>query len=197
MTVARMPHWFTHEANKLYKCTVRYLDDSSWETTYSKSEDSQKLFDRICDHLNLIEKDYFGLRFVDDKKQRRWLDLGKNARKQLKKAGKDLDSVIVCFRVKFYPPDPVLRVHEELTHYQLFLQLRRDLQVLVTFPVTKIIVLSSLPCILHGKVFAVKPGSMMSGLILVKYSRFGRRLLIPAAPNPHYPISIEQNPIFQ
>ncbi|XP_055328337.1 FERM domain-containing protein 5-like isoform X2 [Paramacrobiotus metropolitanus] len=128
MTVARMPHWFGHEAQKHYRCTVKYLDDSSWETTYTKSEDSQKLFDRICDHLNLIEKDYFGLRFVDEKKQRRWLDLGKNARKQLKKAGKDVDNVILCFRVKFYPPDPILRLHEELTLYQLFLQLRRDLQ---------------------------------------------------------------------
>jgi FERM domain-containing protein 3/5 len=121
-------HLFGHDLNKTYKCTVRYLDDSSWETTYSKHEDSQKIFDRICNHINLIEKDYFGLRFIDETKQRKWLDLGKNARKQLKKAGRE-ENVIVSFRVKFYPPDPMTRLNEELTRYQLFLQLRRDLQV--------------------------------------------------------------------
>ncbi|OWA50525.1 FERM domain-containing protein 5 [Hypsibius exemplaris] len=120
-------HLFGHDLNKTYRCTVRYLDDTSWETTYSKHEDSQKMFDRICNHINLIEKDYFGLRFIDESKQRKWLDLGKNARKQLKKAGRD-ENVIVSFRVKFYPPDPMTRLNEELTRYQLFLQLRRDLQ---------------------------------------------------------------------
>ncbi|XP_014671542.1 PREDICTED: FERM domain-containing protein 3-like [Priapulus caudatus] len=33
---------------------------------------------------------------------------------------------IFCFRVKFYPPDPS-KLQEEITRYQLFLQMRRDL----------------------------------------------------------------------
>ena len=126
--MARMRLW-GHDLLKTYDCTIRFLDESSWQTTYTKGEDAQKLFDRVCAHLNLIEKDYFGLRFVDNKKQRKWLDLSKNARKQLKKAGKDTDMVAISFRVKFYPPDPVKRLNEELTRYQIFLQLRRDLQV--------------------------------------------------------------------
>ncbi|GAV03456.1 hypothetical protein RvY_13876 [Ramazzottius varieornatus] len=127
MTVARMRLW-GHDLLKTYHCTIRFLDESSWQTTYTKGEESQKLFDRVCAHLNLMEKDYFGLRFVDEKKQRKWLDLSKNARKQLRKAGKDADNVIISFRVKFYPPDPVKRLNEELTRYQIYLQLRRDLQ---------------------------------------------------------------------
>ena len=38
----------------------------------------------------------------------------------------DVNSLILCFRVKFYPPDP-MRLSEP-TRYQLFLQLKRDLQ---------------------------------------------------------------------
>lgn len=30
----------------------------------------QYLFDLICHHLNLLEKDYFGIRYVDPDKQR-------------------------------------------------------------------------------------------------------------------------------
>lgn len=30
----------------------------------------QYLFDLLCHHLNLLEKDYFGIRFVDPDKQR-------------------------------------------------------------------------------------------------------------------------------
>ena len=76
---------------------------------------------------------------MDEAKQRKWLDLAKNARKQLKKAASvaagspttagNSPGVMVSFRVKFYPPHPITRLHEELTKYQLYLQLRRDLQV--------------------------------------------------------------------
>lgn len=51
-----------------------------------------------------------------------WLDLGKSILKQVK----DLDPVLFSFRVKFYPPDP-FRLKEEITRYQIFLQLKRDL----------------------------------------------------------------------
>lgn len=38
----------------------------------------------------------------------------------------DLDPLLFSFRVKFYPPDP-FRLKEEITRYQVYLQLRRDL----------------------------------------------------------------------
>ncbi|KAF7390928.1 hypothetical protein HZH66_009408 [Vespula vulgaris] len=53
---------------------------------------------------------------------RHWLDLGKTAIKQVK----DMDPILFSFRVKFYPPDP-LRLKEEITKYQVYQQLKRDL----------------------------------------------------------------------
>ena len=70
----------------------------------------------------MVEKDYFGLRYVDQHKQRKWFDFTKSVASQVP-SGKDL---VFCFRVKFYPPDP-MRL-QEATRYQLYLQLKRDLQ---------------------------------------------------------------------
>ncbi|TRY58312.1 hypothetical protein DNTS_031069 [Danionella cerebrum] len=44
----------------------------------------QYLFDLICHHLNLLEKDYFGIRYVDPDKQRHWLEFTKSISKQMK-----------------------------------------------------------------------------------------------------------------
>nr|CAD7395727.1 unnamed protein product [Timema cristinae] len=51
-----------------------------------------------------------------------WLDPAKTLMKQVK----DIDPVLFSFRVKFYPPDP-FRLKEEITRYQIYLQLKRDL----------------------------------------------------------------------
>ncbi|GAB1605989.1 FERM domain-containing protein 5-like isoform X10 [Argonauta hians] len=123
-----------------YQCTIRFLDDSEpIQITFKKDSTGQWLLDQVCQRLNLIEKDYFGLRYVDMERQRHWLDPIKTVYKQLKdlivsakkndKISHDTTSVnpmVLCFRVKFYPEDP-MSLHEEITRYCLFLQLRRDL----------------------------------------------------------------------
>ncbi|XP_050340547.1 FERM domain-containing protein 5, partial [Bactrocera neohumeralis] len=77
--------------------------------------------DRLCQRLEIKEKDYFGLRFVDNTKQRQWLDLGKLIIKQCK----DIHHLIFSFRVKFYPADPF---HLSLNvRVLLYKQLKRDL----------------------------------------------------------------------
>ncbi|XP_066273456.1 FERM domain-containing protein 5-like isoform X1 [Branchiostoma lanceolatum] len=105
-----------------YQCTVRLLDDTEIQCDIQKDAKGQFLIDHVCSNLNLLEKDYFGLRFVDAEKQRHWLDPIKNVCKQMKSN----PPFLLCFRVKFYPPEPY-RLHEELTRYELFLQLKRDL----------------------------------------------------------------------
>jgi hypothetical protein len=106
-----------------YTSSIRFLDDTeSIQLTFKKDTLGQWLFDRVCEKLNLIEKDYFGLRYVDADNQRHWLDPLKSVYKQLK----GLSKMVLCFRVKFYPEDP-MKLHEEITRYYLFLQLRRDL----------------------------------------------------------------------
>ncbi|KAH9370033.1 hypothetical protein HPB48_001910 [Haemaphysalis longicornis] len=80
----------------------------------------QYILDYVCNALNLLEKDYFGLRYVDSHKQRHWLDLTKPVIKQVKAWGNN--DAISCF-LSFYEWRPV----SQLLGYQMFLQLRRDL----------------------------------------------------------------------
>ncbi|XP_018578109.1 FERM domain-containing protein 5 isoform X2 [Anoplophora glabripennis] len=112
-----------HDSNIVYKCTVRLLEDTEiLECEYKLCHKGKYLLEYVCRQLNLVEQDYLGLRYVDSQDQRHWLDLGKSICKQVK----DLDPVLFSFRVKFYPPDP-FRLKEEITRYQIFLQLKRDL----------------------------------------------------------------------
>ncbi|XP_077418968.1 FERM domain-containing protein 5-like isoform X2 [Vanacampus margaritifer] len=103
-------------------CTVRLLDDSEYTCTIQRDAKGQYLFDLICHHLNLLEKDYFGIRYVDPDKQRHWLDFSKSIAKQMKSQ----PPFTMCLRVKFYPPDPAA-LREEITRYLVFLQVKRDL----------------------------------------------------------------------
>lgn len=44
---------------------------SQWSLlSLQRDAKGQYLFDLLCHHLNLLEKDYFGIRFVDPDKQR-------------------------------------------------------------------------------------------------------------------------------
>ncbi|XP_055777576.1 FERM domain-containing protein 5-like isoform X3 [Salvelinus fontinalis] len=105
-----------------YNCTVRLLDDSEYTCTIQRDAKGQYLFDLICHHLNLLEKDYFGIRYVDPDKQRHWLGFTKCIAKQIKSQ----PPFTMCLRVKFYPPDPAA-LKEEITRYLVFLQIKRDL----------------------------------------------------------------------
>ncbi|XP_036954073.1 FERM domain-containing protein 3 isoform X4 [Acanthopagrus latus] len=82
----------------------------------------QFLLDHVCNHYNLLEKDYFGIRYVDPEKQRHWLEPNKAVVRQMKSQ----QPYTMCFRVKFYPSEP-MKIKEELTRYLLYLQLKRDI----------------------------------------------------------------------
>ncbi|XP_044789351.1 FERM domain-containing protein 5 isoform X3 [Bubalus bubalis] len=92
------------------------------EQSIFRDAKGQYLFDLLCHHLNLLEKDYFGIRFVDPDKQRHWLEFTKSVVKQLRSQ----PPFTMCFRVKFYPADPAA-LKEEITRYLVFLQIKRDL----------------------------------------------------------------------
>ncbi|XP_071498406.1 FERM domain-containing protein 5-like [Diadema antillarum] len=108
-----------------YHCIIKLLDEQveSINVEFQKDSKGQYLLDQACDALRLAEREYFGLRFVDHRKQRHWLDCKKNALKQMKGIGPPYK---VVFRFKFYPGDPYT-LKEEITRYQLFQQLKRDL----------------------------------------------------------------------
>uniref|UniRef100_A0A674JZ55 Erythrocyte membrane protein band 4.1 like 3 n=1 Tax=Terrapene triunguis TaxID=2587831 RepID=A0A674JZ55_9SAUR len=87
---------------KNMQCKVTLLDGSEYGCEVEKRSRGQILFDKVCEHLNLLEKDYFGLTY------------------------RDMENQKFSFNVKFYPPDPS-QLSEDITRYYLCLQLRDDI----------------------------------------------------------------------
>ncbi|XP_064327745.1 protein 4.1 isoform X20 [Phalacrocorax carbo] len=102
-------------------CKVVLLDDTIFECTVDKHAKGQDLLKKVCDHLNLLEEDYFGLAIWDTPTSRTWLDPAKEIKKQVHGGPWDF-----TFNVKFYPPDPA-QLTEDITRYYLCLQLRQDI----------------------------------------------------------------------
>uniref|UniRef100_A0A3P9PUP1 Erythrocyte membrane protein band 4.1 like 1 n=1 Tax=Poecilia reticulata TaxID=8081 RepID=A0A3P9PUP1_POERE len=100
---------------------VALLDSSEYEGEIEKHSKGQTLMDMVCEHLNLLEKDYFGLTFADTESQKNWLDPSKDIKKQMRNSPWQF-----AFAVKFYPPDPS-QLTEDITRYYLCLQLRDDI----------------------------------------------------------------------
>ncbi|KAF1405434.1 Protein 4.1, partial [Spheniscus magellanicus] len=102
-------------------CKVVLLDDTIFECAVDKHAKGQDLLKKVCDHLNLLEEDYFGLAIWDTPTSRTWLDPAKEIKKQVHGGPWDF-----TFNVKFYPPDPA-QLTEDITRYYLCLQLRQDI----------------------------------------------------------------------
>ncbi|XP_042765843.1 band 4.1-like protein 3 isoform X6 [Panthera leo] len=106
---------------KSMQCKVILLDGSEYICDVEKRSRGQVLFDKVCEHLNLLEKDYFGLTYRDAENQKNWLDPAKEIKKQIRSGAWHFS-----FNVKFYPPDPA-QLSEDITRYYLCLQLRDDI----------------------------------------------------------------------
>ncbi|XP_067384917.1 band 4.1-like protein 3 isoform X15 [Channa argus] len=105
---------------KIMQCKVTLLDGSDYTLNVEKRAKGQVLFEKVCDHLNLLEKDYFGITYRDAENQKNWLDPTKELKKQIR-----IGPWNFAFNVKFYPPDPS-QLTEDITRYYLCLQLRDD-----------------------------------------------------------------------
>ncbi|XP_054604325.1 band 4.1-like protein 2 isoform X6 [Nothobranchius furzeri] len=105
---------------KVIVCHVTLLDGTDFTCEVEKRAKGQFLFFKVCEHLNLLEKDYFGLIYKDNHEQKCWLDPTKEIKRQIRS-----NNWQFTFNVKFYPPDPSL-LTEDITRYLLCLQLRED-----------------------------------------------------------------------
>ena len=106
--------------NKMF-VEVMQLDGSPMQVEISSKATGLELVDTIAKSMNLLEKDYFGLTYWDKKEQMRiWVQNDRKLTKQLKE-------MKVWFQVRFYPPDPV-HLQEDLTRYQLCLQIQQDVK---------------------------------------------------------------------
>ncbi|KAM6081902.1 band 4.1-like protein 2 isoform 6-T9 [Chlamydotis macqueenii] len=106
---------------KTVQCKVVLLDGMEYSCDLEKRAKGQVLFDKVCEHLNLLEKDYFGLLFYENSEQKNWLDSSKEIKRQIRSL-----PWVFTFNVKFYPPDPS-QLTEDITRYFLCLQLRQDI----------------------------------------------------------------------
>lgn len=105
-------------------CKVLLLNGEEYEVAIDKRSIGQLLYERVCDYLDLLERDYFGLQYKDELDQENikyWLDLDKKITKQKKRGKMHFE-----FALKFYPPDPT-QLAESLTRYLVCLQIRRDI----------------------------------------------------------------------
>ncbi|XP_073649319.1 protein 4.1 isoform X17 [Tursiops truncatus] len=102
-------------------CKVSLLDDTVYECVVEKHAKGQDLLKRVCEHLNLLEEDYFSLAIWDNATSKTWLDSAKEIKKQVRGVPWNF-----TFNVKFYPPDPA-QLTEDITRYYLCLQLRQDI----------------------------------------------------------------------
>ncbi|XP_063166099.1 band 4.1-like protein 2 isoform X2 [Candoia aspera] len=106
---------------RIVQAKVVLLDGIEYSCDLEKKAKGQVLFDIVCEHLNLLERDYFGLLFQDHTDQKNWLDSSKEIKKQIRNL-----PWLFTFNVKFYPPDPS-QLMEDITRYFLCLQLRQDI----------------------------------------------------------------------
>ncbi|XP_076674909.1 protein tyrosine phosphatase Meg isoform X7 [Andrena cerasifolii] len=114
---------------KSLSATVVFLDDTQHTFQLDKRAKGQALLDLVFQHLELVEKDYFGLQYAENGATActhspdimRWLDPTKPVKKQIRSKGGQF-----YFKVKFYVSDPS-KLQEEYTRYQFYLQIRRDI----------------------------------------------------------------------
>lgn len=102
------------------KCKIILLaPGEEIELGYNLNGIGQDLIDSVTKELDLLDKDYYGLKFHD---QIQWLDPNKSLAKQVK----DMSEIVFELRFKYYPAQPALLANES-TRYYLYLQLRLDL----------------------------------------------------------------------
>ncbi|KAG1704009.1 Tyrosine-protein phosphatase non-receptor type 4 [Nymphon striatum] len=110
---------------KTIHCTVFFLDESQHTFEIQKQAKGQLLLDLVFQHLELIEKDYFGLQFAEKTPSTdgmRWLDPSKSIKRQIKHGS----PYLLYFRIKFYISNPS-KLQEEYTRYHFFLQIKKDI----------------------------------------------------------------------
>lgn len=103
-------------------CRILLLDGTDLSLDIPKKSIGQELMEQVYYHLDIVEKDYFGLQYTDPYNVPHWLDATKIVKKQVKIG----PPYTFRMRIKFYSSEPN-NLREEITRYQFFLQLKQDL----------------------------------------------------------------------
>lgn len=120
---SKTPPGTPKKCGKLCGVRVHMLDDSVTLFQVQSKASGGTLFEQVCKQLNLLETDYFGLEYNDNRGATYWLDRDKPMSQQI---GLSANEPLLRFMVKFYIPDPS-QLEEEYTRYLFSLQIKRDL----------------------------------------------------------------------
>ncbi|XP_062530430.1 protein 4.1 homolog isoform X1 [Bombyx mori] len=100
---------------------VELLDGDHITIEVHRKARGEDLLDRICEDLDVAEKDYFGLLHLQRGDPRVWVDLNKRLSKTFRNEPWE-----VMFAVKFYPPEPTA-LEDEVSRYQIGLAVKKDI----------------------------------------------------------------------
>uniref|UniRef100_A0A8C4SQH8 Erythrocyte membrane protein band 4.1-like 4A n=1 Tax=Erpetoichthys calabaricus TaxID=27687 RepID=A0A8C4SQH8_ERPCA len=125
MHITTENYWVKIYLYNVSQCFLSYCKEIILKKSLaSKSTKGAVVLDYVFNHVNLVETDYFGLRYCDRSHQTYWLDPVKTLAEH-----KDLINTgppyTLYFGVKFYAEDPC-KLKEEITRYQFFLQVKQD-----------------------------------------------------------------------
>jgi len=109
----------------LLPCHVRLLDGTDLYIQLPGAVLGYELLAHVFAHLDIQETDYFGLQYTDEKSVTRWIEQEKSIKKQTCRQ-RGFTWIRFWFAIKFYSSDPH-NLREEITRYQLFLQLKQDI----------------------------------------------------------------------
>ena len=111
-------------SKKHIECVVKLLDKEVYRFTVERKCKAKVICDHVMNHLDLVERDFFGIYFAD-KEQRVFLDPLKAAMRQV--PDKHQSHWYFHFGIKYYVPDPELLSHD-LSKYLYCLQLQQDIK---------------------------------------------------------------------
>lgn len=118
------------EPSDEFFCKVVLLDDTTLpyrnNINFKITSQALDVFNEVCEHIDLVEKDYFGLRYRNKNNETHWIDLYKSFKEQSDFINHAQKPYCFYFCVKFYVSDPS-RLKEEITRYQFFLQMKKDI----------------------------------------------------------------------
>ncbi|XP_067119789.1 tyrosine-protein phosphatase non-receptor type 21 [Centruroides vittatus] len=110
-------------SKNLFVISVELLDNTTVECTLSSQSIGQECLHNVCQRLGLQQPMYFGLRFLSKRGTFWWIDLERPLKKQLDKYAQEC---CLYLGVMFFVSDVSL-LHDEVTRYHYFLQLKKDI----------------------------------------------------------------------
>ncbi|KAG8561923.1 hypothetical protein GDO81_015531 [Engystomops pustulosus] len=114
---------YTVSSKSCLVARIQLLNNEFVEFTLSVESTGQECLEAVAQRLELREVTYFSLWYYNKQNQQRWVDLEKPLKKQLDKYALE---PTVYFGVVYYVPS-VSQLQQEITRYQYYLQLKKDI----------------------------------------------------------------------